>query len=266
MKIKIFDTLIHSGMCLKWPSKPNLDINIQTILRLIDNENILKGALVQTSPWFDSSTSIELFYKSIISYKSKKRIIPVATIPNQSLNKIKLFIDNAIEIGFKVFKIHPRFSKHSEDELEIILDYLLPKAKLIQICTYQSQDIKTLNNSIDASKLLEFLAYKSNFYSTHIMLMHAFDVSILQAHSIVRHNKYLILDLSMTILKYDGSSIDNDISFLFKHFDRRICIGSDYPEWSYQQLKKKLLTLAESTSEDKLRNIFYDNVENILSS
>ena len=95
--------------------------------------------------------------------------------------------------------------------------------------------------------------------------MHAFDVSLLQAHSIVRHNKYLILDLSMTILKYDGSSIDNDISYLFKNFDRRICLGSDYPEWSYRELENKLLTLVKSTSEDKLRNIFYDNVEKILN-
>lgn len=265
MEIKIFDTLIHSGMCLKWPSKPNININIPKILELIDNETILKGALVQTSPWFDSSNSIELFYKSIISHKSEKRIIPVATIPHQSLNKIKLFIDYSIEIGFKVFKIHPRFSKHSEKELEIILDYLLPKANLVQICTYQSQKIKTMKNSLEANKLLELLAYKSNFHSTHIMLMHAFDISILQAHSIVRHNKYLILDLSMTILKYDGSSIDNDISYLFKHFDRRICLGSDYPEWSYRQLEKKLLTLVKSTSDDKLINIFYDNVEKILN-
>ncbi|WP_032516429.1 MULTISPECIES: hypothetical protein [Prochlorococcus] len=265
MEIKIFDTIIHSGMCLKWPSKPSININILKILELIDNETMLKGALVQTSPWFDSSNSIELFYKSIISHKTKKRIIPVATIPNLSLNKIKSFIDDAIEIGYKVFKIHPRFSEHGEKEIEKILDYLLPKANLVQICTYQSQNVKTLGNSLEASKFLELLAYKSNFYSTHIMLMHAFDISILQAHSIVRHNKYLILDLSMTILKYDGSSIDHDISYLFKHFDRRICIGSDYPEWSYRQLEKKLLTLIRSVPEDKLRNIFYGNVEKILN-
>ena len=142
---------------------------------------------------------------------------------------------------------------------------MLPKAKLVQICTYQNQKITTLSNALEANKLLELLAYKSNFYSTHIMLMHAFDVSILQAHSIVRHNKYLILDLSMTILKYDSSSIDQDIIYLFKHFDRRICLGSDYPEWNYRQLEKKLLTLVKHTSEDKLKNIFYNNVENILN-
>ena len=265
MEIKIFDTLIHSGMNLQWPSKPNINLNILNILQLIENETTLKGALVQTSPWFDSCNSNELFFKSIISHKSEKKIIPVATIPHLSINKIKSFIDDSIEIGFRVFKIHPRFSKHSLQELGIILDYLLPKANLVQICTYQNQEINSLGNFLVANNLLELFAYKSNFYSTHIMLMHAFDVSLLQAHSIVRHNKYLILDLSMTILKYDGSSIDNDISYLFKNFDRRICLGSDYPEWSYRELENKLLTLVKSTSEDKLRNIFYDNVEKILN-
>tara|TARA_Y100001978_G_C23655557_1_gene415834 strand:- start:65 stop:865 length:801 start_codon:yes stop_codon:yes gene_type:complete len=264
MELKIFDTLIHSGMSLKWPSKPNININILTILQLIEKEKILKGALVQTSPWFDSCNTNELFYKSIISHKSQKKIVPVATIPDYGLNKIKSFIDDSIEIGFRVFKIHPRFSKHSDNELGLILDYLLPKANLVQICTYQSQKINKLSDSLEANKLLELLAYKSNYYSTHIMLMHGFDVSILQAHSVVRHNEYLLLDLSMTILKYDGSSIDNDISYLFKNFDRRICLGSDYPEWSYRQLEKKLLTLVKSTTEDKLRNVFYDNVEKIL--
>ena len=94
--------------------------------------------------------------------------------------------------------------------------------------------------------------------------MHGFDVSVLKAHSIVRHNQFLTLDLSMTILKYDGSSVDNDISFLFENFDRRICIGSDYPEWNFGKLEKKLKKLGDSLSYEKLKNIYYGNVENIL--
>ena len=68
----------------------------------------------------------------------------------------------------------------------------------------------------------------------------------------------------MTILKYDGSSVDRDISYLFKNFDKRICVGSDYPEWSYKQLEKKLIVLGEVTSEEKLKNIYYGNLEKIL--
>tara|TARA_B100000886_G_scaffold340156_2_gene308196 strand:+ start:1637 stop:2437 length:801 start_codon:yes stop_codon:yes gene_type:complete len=265
MDLKIFDTLIHSGISPLWPSKPTKDIKITNIITLINQEKLLKGALVQTSPWFDTSNSIELFYKFINSNKGPKHVIPVATIPFLSFEKIKSFIRDAIDIGFTVFKIHPRFSKHSQKDLEIILDYILPKAHLVQVCTYQNQEIKDLSNLSDRNNLIELLAYKSNLYSKPVMLMHAFDVSILKAHSVVRHNKYLILDLSMTILKYDQSSIDNDIIYLFKHFDRRISVGSDYPEWSFEQLERKLKILGEYTTEDKLKNILYNNVEEILS-
>ena len=41
--------------------------------------------------------------------------------------------------------------------------------------------------------------------------------------------------------------------------------GSDYPEWSYIELERKLLTLKESTNNKKLINILYGNVENILN-
>jgi predicted TIM-barrel fold metal-dependent hydrolase len=263
MELKIFDTLVHSGINLNWPSKPNVNVNLYEILDLIDDEKILKGALVQTSPWFDSSNSLELFYKIIISHQSKKRVLPVATIPNFNLSQAKLFIDNAIEIGFSIFKIHPRFSHHNQNELINILDYLLPKAKLVQVCTYQNKEIIQETDSLIKSDLIGLLAYKSNYFKKNIMLMHGGDVSIMETHSFVRHNKYLILDLSMTILKYDGSSIDDDLKFLFRNFDQRICIGSDYPEWNYQKLEKKLLILSENVPEDKLKNIYYNNVENI---
>ena len=94
MEIKIFDTLIHSGISVQWPSKPNLNINILNILKLIENEPILKGGLVQTSPWFDSSNSLELFYKAIHSHEGDKKILPVATIPLLNFEQVKNFILN----------------------------------------------------------------------------------------------------------------------------------------------------------------------------
>ncbi len=264
MEIKIFDSLVHSGINLEWPSKQNLNINIFNILELIEKEKIVKGALIQTSPWFDSTNSIELFYKAIVLNKGSKLVLPVATIPSIKTSEIKKFIDKSIEIGFSIFKIHPRFSNHNLYQLEEILDYLVPKAKLVQVCTYQNKELESPFYPPHKFKLLELLAYKSNLYSKHIMLMHSFDVSIMEAHSIVRHNQYLILDLSMTILKFSGSSIDNDIQYLFQNFDKRICIGSDYPEWNYRQLEKKLILLSKDIPEYKLKNIYYNNLQTIL--
>ena len=42
----------------------------------------------------------------------------------------------------------------------------------------------------------------------------------------------------MTMQKYRGSSIEQDIKFLFRTFDERICIGSDHPEL-FKSIKKR---------------------------
>ena len=62
-----------------------------------------------------------------------------------------------------------------------------------------------------------------------MVLLHGGDVQLLRYAELVRFNANLILDLSLTIMKYAGSSLDADLSFLFREFDRRICIGSDHP-------------------------------------
>ena len=49
----------------------------------------------------------------------------------------------------------------------------------------------------------------------------------------------VLLDLSNTLLRYQGSSLDRDIAWLFRSFDRRICIGSDYPDYEPGQLRAR---------------------------
>jgi hypothetical protein len=56
-----------------------------------------------------------------------------------------------------------------------------------------------------------------------------------------------LLDLSMTMMRYKGSSIELDIKFLFENLDERICIGSDFPEYSIQKTKERFIELYPQT-------------------
>jgi len=64
----------------------------------------------------------------------------------------------------------------------------------------------------------------------------------------------------LTIMKYAGSSLDADLSFLFREFDRRICIGSDHPEYSHQDLRTRFEGFASAIARDKAENIAFRNI------
>jgi predicted TIM-barrel fold metal-dependent hydrolase len=85
---------------------------------------------------------------------------------------------------------------------------------------------------------------------------------------LVRHNTNLLLDLSMTFMKYEGSSVDEDLTFLFSSFDRRICLGTDHPEWSHLQLRTRFEEVVAKTGipEEKQKNIAYENLERFIGT
>ena len=97
-----------------------------------------------------------------------------------------------------------------------------------------------------------------------LVIVHGGDVNLLKYAELVRFNDNLLLDLSMTMLKYKGSSIDNDIKFLFSNFDRRICIGTDHPEYSHEDLRTYFDSLIENLESHRAENIGYKNIMKFL--
>ena len=65
----------------------------------------------------------------------------------------------------------------------------------------------------------------------------------------------------MTMIKYEGSSIDDDIKFLFKNFDERICVGSDHPEYSHEKFRERFNFFSKGLTLKKKENIAFKNLE-----
>lgn len=59
---------------------------------------------------------------------------------------------------------------------------------------------------------------------------------MLATSEIVRPMEHVLLDLSLTATRFADTSIGRDIEWLMRTFDRRICIGSDFPEGNMKQL------------------------------
>jgi hypothetical protein len=81
---------------------------------------------------------------------------------------------------------------------------------------------------------------------------------------LVRHFPNALLDLSFTILKYAGSSVDLDLEYLFTKFDRRICIGSDFPEFNLSDLRFRFDELSKNCTELQSNNIAFQNLERFI--
>ena len=66
-------------------------------------------------------------------------------------------------------------------------------------------------------------------------------------------------------MKYEKSSIDNDIRYLFNYFDQKITLGSDFPEWNYDKFIKRIKFFSKNLSLKKKQNIYYKNIIKFLS-
>ena len=66
---------------------------------------------------------------------------------------------------------------------------------------------------------------------TQSILLHGGGSQILAVSEVVAVHANLVLDLSFTIHRFSGSSVDDDLRFLMRTFDRRMVVGSDFPEY-----------------------------------
>ena len=138
---------------------------------------------------------------------------------------------------------------------------MINKNLSIQICTYgytNNGDQLYLHSDEFWEK---FVKLAKNARKKSIMLMHMGGTNLLKIHNYIRHSPAFIGDLSMTYLKYRKSSISDDIGFLLRNFDQRICIGSDFPEYSPKEIIKfvKKDAFKYAISEEKLQNFLVDN-------
>jgi predicted TIM-barrel fold metal-dependent hydrolase len=129
------------------------------------------------------------------------------------------------------------------------------------LCTYMHCALHSYPTRDPFFSLVELLQEASE---TRIILVHGGDIEVMRYAELARFNTNLLLDLSLTLMKYEGSSVDLDLAFLFRQFDRRICIGTDWPEYGPDQLRVRFEHFACDIPEEKRHNIAYRNLLDFL--
>ena len=252
----IFDTNIHPTLNEKWDKKI-LSNNLKDIIK-IKKDFKLKGFLAVGINKFGNYDHQKFFTK----YSSFKNVHPVAGI-NLKKDIAKELI-KVKKVGFKYIKIHNRSNSMPFEKIDLEkIFYNCNKLKLkILICSYFNS-----SSGLMPEKDPKYIIAKNlnKFKNLKILIMHGGCERLLEFAELARFYENLFLDLSLTISKYKGSSIDSDIRYLFKHFDRKITLGSDYPEIDYKYFLKRIKFFSHGLSKNKKENIFYKNAYRFLN-
>lgn len=262
--IPIFDSLTHPTLDGDWilPKYPHC-ARIDDLIQQMKDNNI-KGSFAVGMKGIGGYEEDK--YVDFIKQKGNSILFPIAFFDFTGIEKDEDITSKMISIkakGYCGIKLHPRIGNFELDHL--FLPFAIDKANelglVVLLCTYfySNKQSISINNIERLSDLLLHIDKNSR-----VVLLHGGGVRILETMEIVRAFPNTLLDISLTLCKYAGSSLDLDIAFLFKQFDRRVCVGSDHPEISLAQMRNRFDYFASMTTKEKAENIAYKNIEKLL--
>lgn len=259
--LKIFDSCTHPTLTGNWgfnkKIKGNKIASFENLNKQLIRNNYYKACAIG----FDNFEEYD--HHSFIKKCNKfKNLVPIAGLnPKKNKYELKKEIKLIKKLGYKGIKLHPRISNFNllNKNLSHVLKLIEKEKLVLMLCCYPNPSLKGDNNYDFVTTLLNLF---KNINTLKVILMHGGCYKLVELSEFVRQNsKNFLLDLSMTILRYKESSIDSDIKYLFKNLDERICIGSDHPEYSLLDLKKRFNELSKGISTKKKSNILNRNLD-----
>jgi len=251
--IPIFDTLAHPTLTGRW-LESGKDAGFDTLAASLRKSEYVGAAAV-------GICGVEGYAdeRFIAECRRHGPLVPVAGFNPAHERSIGEELQRLRALGYGAIKIHPRYtgmdiaSRAFGETLAAAAEHGL----VVFYCTYMHCGIERYPGQDPLFALVRALKAAP---AAKVVLLHGGDVRVLEYAELVRFNPNLILDLSMTIMKYAGSSLDADLAFLFRQFDRRICIGSDHPEYGHAELRARFEELAHGIAREKAENIAFRNI------
>ena len=258
----LFDSIAHPTVTGTWFNKTH-DNTFENLSREYLQHGIT-GACAVSLPQI-STGELEAYYAKCTAQKDLT-MYPVAAI-NFNEPDFEKKISDIKDIGYTAIKIHTRLSKIDLDtdieKLKVLFRLCEKHDLTIFFCTYY-------HTSIEYTPLHPLSYYLISLLKSapkvKIILLHGGDVSLLQLSQLARFNANILIDLSYTFLKFRDSSLSMDILFLMQHLDKKICFGSDYPEYSIPVFKQEVDRLSvQINDEEKIKNFRYRNIMSFLN-
>ena len=255
--VPLFDANSHPTVGGGWSSK-GLDSSFAALSTGL-RQNGYRGACA-VGVWGMEDYSHEAFHKLCRRYEN---LLPIAGYFPRTASGAARELAALKKMGYRGAKIHPREPRINLRDPRLVRTFQAA-AKLefpLFLCTYHHSKFPGYpieDPFFDTARLLQKAP------GARVVLMHGGDVNLLRYAELARFNPNLLLDLSMTILKYRGSSLDLDMRFLLERFDRRICVGTDFPEYTHLEVRDRFAELSKGIARDKAENAGFRNIERFL--
>jgi predicted TIM-barrel fold metal-dependent hydrolase len=192
-----------------------------------------------------------------------KELYPVAAWTEADPDKVAGAAQGLRSLGFSAVKLHPRLSGISP--ADSVFPRILSAARdadlAVFLCTYQFAPASSHLPADPLPFILEGLAAAPGL---RLVLTHGGTVELLRYAELVRMNPTVLLDLSFTMNKYAGSSLDLDIRYLMTTFDQHLCIGTDFPAYRPDAVRARFEQLSNGLATEKRHNIGHGNIRRFL--
>ena len=187
--------------------------------------------------------------------KAGARLFPVAYLDPAAPPNFKVLREQ----GFVGIKIHPRLGGFGfwDGRLPGWILEAQAAGLVTLLCTYPFGDAAGVPGSMD--DLQGLLAATAG---CKVILLHAGAVRLREVMELARPFKDTLLDLSFTLCEYEGSSVDDDLRFVLRRHGRRVCVGSDAPEFSPADFRRRFEELTDGLEDAARENIAHGNLFN----
>jgi predicted TIM-barrel fold metal-dependent hydrolase len=255
--IPIFDSLTHPTLTGTWIDGER-DASFETLTADMKRWGFSGACAVGLAGVGDYAH--EAFLEACRPHAS---LVPIAGVDPTDPSALGDELETVKELGFRGIKIHPRLSSWTPTAETLGEVFRIAGANELPVlyCTYRHAPLASYPSEDPFYTLVRALQRAPE---TRVVLMHGGDVQVMRYSELVRFNETLLLDLSFTMMKYRGSSLDTDLSYLFRRFDRRICIGTDHPEYSHENLRERFDHLCAGLPREKAENIASKNLKTFL--
>ncbi len=227
-----FDSLAHATQDGCWFST-QIDASLSRLLRNMDYFNVNKSVLAGL-PIKEFNDYVVQVYKK---YPDRFYPVPALTLENSVLEQIQ----NYKAQNIKAVKIHPRMLQIPLDGEWISNAMATCESEKMHLflCTITT-GLNNIHNT-PMSKTISSLCRK--YEKLKIVLLHGGYLELLATAEEVRSLSNIIIDISLTLPRFYDASIGRDIVYLARTLDGKICLGTDFPEKTYDDIFKSLKCL-----------------------
>ena len=259
----IIDSLTHVTPDGRWFST-SCDASETRLLREMDKAGVDKAVVVALAGYIDSD------FVARMCARYPDRLIPGASInpvayptPEQAAIETRALLSDG---RFAVLKLHPRLNGYDPLDARCLatLEEISSFARPLPIwldTLFRHKGGLLSKSPVDT---IQELAWR--FSRLQFVLLHAGGSLLLQIAELVREYPNLTIDLSLTLLYYEHSSLEQDVAFVLGKRDRRTIVGSDFPEFTPSEYVNAVRRITSSAGlpEEKATRVLGANLHALL--